>query len=183
MGQAAGKLSKDEIQSLSTQSSFSKNEIGDLFAEFKKHDIDGNGALDRNEFISFFKTRLPKQSAAQLNNLFDAFDTDGSGSIDFKELVISLSIIGKGTPEEKLGFMFDIYDKDKSGTLEKGEIDELTRTMVSVGKAMGKGDKDITVFVEKLIQKIDVDKSTTITRSEWITQGSRSPSVITLLGI
>ncbi|EFA81663.1 hypothetical protein PPL_05657 [Heterostelium album PN500] len=208
MGHQHSKLTKDEINQLANSSSFTKSEVNELYHDFKKHDKDGNGVLDRNvfkpilqrkkyninfisyynnnysiEFISFFSTRLPKFNSTQLNNLFDSFDSDGSGSVDFKELVVATSVIGKGTAEEKLGFMFDTYDKDKSGSLEKGEVDNIINMMISVGKAMGKSDKDITVFVNKLIEKVDVDKNQTITRDEWISQGSKSPSVLTLLGL
>ncbi|GAM26384.1 hypothetical protein SAMD00019534_095590 [Acytostelium subglobosum LB1] len=159
MGHAHTKLTKTEIQQLCTISSFNKDELTNLFEQFKKFDTDSNGVLDRNGIYL------------------------QSGSIDFKELVVSMSIIGKGTPEEKLGFMFDVYDKDKSGTLEASEIDDLSQTMVSVGKEIGTLDGDIKTFVDKLLQKVDVNHDLCITRDEWISQGSKCPSILTLLGL
>eukprot|EP01133_Synstelium_polycarpum_P013281 gene13281-15611_t len=183
MGQGSSKLSKHDLEYIASQTCFSKGEVGKLFEEFKKFDKDGNGSFDRNEFIAFFKPRLPNYPSEQLSTLFDAFDTDKSGTIDFKELTVAMSIIGKGTAEDKLGMLFDIYDKDKSGTLERNEVDGMIKLMVSVGKSMGKEESSITLFITKIFEKIDVDKNNSISRHEWITEGARSPSLLVLLGI
>ncbi|EGG20892.1 calcium-binding protein [Cavenderia fasciculata] len=183
MGHANSKLSKAEMDSISSSSSFSKNEISKIYEEFKLHDKDGNGSFDRNEFIAFFKPKLPSFPHEKLTDLFEAFDTDKSGTLEFKELVVALSIIGKGTPEDKLAIIFETYDQDKSGTLESTEIKKMTDLMVSVGKAMGKSEKDVGVFIEKLLEKIDKDHSKTITKKEWIEEGSKSPSLLVLLGV
>ncbi|KAF2076671.1 hypothetical protein CYY_002041 [Polysphondylium violaceum] len=178
-----GKLTKAEIDSISTQTSFNKAEIEKLYEEFKKADTDKNGTFDKNEFVKFFQPRLPTFPASQLLDLFEAFDTDKSGSLDFKEITVALSIIGKGDATDKLTVLFDLYDKDNSGTLEKTEVQALINLMISVGKSMGKKEEDIGRFVTKLMEKIDADKSGAITRSEWITEGAKSPSLLTLLGL
>eukprot|EP01132_Coremiostelium_polycephalum_P007864 gene7864-9681_t len=171
MGNGQTKLSKDELEQISSQTMFNKNEVGKLFEEFKKADKDHNGSFDRSEFIAFFKARLPNYPAESLVQLFEAFDTDKSGTIDFKELTVALSIIGKGTSEEKLGVLFDVYDKDKSGLLDKNEIESMIQLMKQVGKTLGKAESDTDVFIRKLMEKIDVDKSNSISRQEWISQG------------
>ncbi|EFA79943.1 calcium-binding protein [Heterostelium album PN500] len=183
MGGGSSKLSKHDIEYLSQQTCLSKDEVGKLFQEFKKYDTDGNGSLDRNEFIAFFKKRMPSYPSDQLVSLFEEFDSDKSGTIDFKELTVAMSVIGKGTAEDKLGLLFDIYDKDNSGTLEKNEVDQIITLMVGVGKSLGKPERDVSVFVRKLFEKLDVDKNQMISRAEWIQQGSSSPSLLLLLGI
>ncbi|KYR00127.1 calcium-binding protein [Tieghemostelium lacteum] len=183
MGSQNSKLDSADVEYLSKQTSLSKNEITKLHKEFKEADKDKNGSFNRAEFIEFFKPRLPNFPQDHLSNLFDTFDTDKSGSIDFKELSIAISIFGKASAEEKLTVLFDVWDKDASGSLEKVEIESLVKMMVEVGKAMGKKESDVTVFINKLFEKLDADKSNTITKKEWVTQGASSPSLLVLLGV
>jgi len=178
-----GKLTKAEVDSLSSQTKYTKGEIQSLYEEFKKADTDKNGTFDKTEFVAFFQPKLPTFPASQLLDLFEAFDTDKSGSLDFKEIVVALSIVGKGDASDKLSVLFDLYDKDNSGTLEKKEVESLVLMMITVGKSMGKKEDDIGRFVNKLMEKIDADKSNTISRNEWITEGAKSPSLLTLLGL
>ncbi|KAK5580300.1 hypothetical protein RB653_000316 [Dictyostelium firmibasis] len=183
MGQQNSKLSKSDIEFIGKNSNFSKQEVSTIFEEFKKYDKDGNGSFDRKEFVSFFKNKLPNYPEDNLNKLFDAFDSDKSNTIDFKELTVALSIIGKGSAEDKLKILFDIYDKDKSGVLEKKEVDEMIVLMKNVGVSLGKSPGDIELFIVKLFEKIDKDKNNLITRDEFLIEGAKSPSLLTLLGI
>ncbi|EGC29594.1 hypothetical protein DICPUDRAFT_95912 [Dictyostelium purpureum] len=183
MGQNSSKLSKSDIDFIAQSTNFSKNEVETLYQDFKKNDKDGNGSFDRKEFVTFFKSKLTNYPEDQLYKLFDAFDTDKSGSIDFKELSTALSVISKGSAEEKLAVLFDIYDEDKSNTLEAKEVTKMINLMVSIGVSIGRPESDVKIFIVKLIEKIDADKSQSISREEWIKEGSKSPSLLTLLGI
>ncbi|KAM9993153.1 hypothetical protein ACTFIZ_011102 [Dictyostelium cf. discoideum] len=183
MGQQNSKLTKSDIEFIGKNSNFSKEEVANIYGEFKKFDKDGNGSFDRKEFVLFFKSKLPNYPEDNLNKLFDAFDSDKSNTIDFKELTVALSIIGKGSAEDKLKVLFDIYDKDKSGILEKKEVDEMIALMKNVGVSLGKSPGDIELFIVKLFEKIDKDKNNLISREEFLTEGAKSPSLLTLLGI
>ncbi|GAM23553.1 hypothetical protein SAMD00019534_067280 [Acytostelium subglobosum LB1] len=183
MGSGSSKLTDADLAYMSQQTNLSKGEVAKLFEEFKKFDKDGSGALERTEFISLLKVRLPNFPEQRMSDLFNAFDTDRSGTIDFKELSVAIGVIGHGSKEEKLNLLFDVFDRDKSGTLEKVEIDQLIRLIIQIGKSLGKPEKDLDHFVRALFQKIDADKSSTISRDEWVTEGSRTPSLLFLLGV
>jgi len=177
MGEKGSKEpSSKEVQDLSNQTSFSKDEIHQLVKEFKEVDKDKSGELDKNEFKVVFKKHLPGCQESYYDNLFNVFDSDHSGSISFKELLTSLACISKGSSEDKLGMLFDLYDEDHSGSLTKEEIKHLTDGMKAVARAMGQNNVD--AFIEALVKKIDKDGSGTITRKEWIEEGQKTPTLL-----
>ncbi len=56
------------------------DEIRRLARRFKKLDLDGNGALSVDEFMS-----LPElQQNPLVQRVIEIFDTDGNGEVDFK---------------------------------------------------------------------------------------------------
>ncbi|KAJ3301922.1 Calcineurin subunit B, partial [Gonapodya sp. JEL0774] len=64
-----------------------------------KLDKDGDGAIDREEFLS-----LPQIANNPLaHRMIAIFDEDGGGDVDFKEFISALSTFTvKGNKEEKL---------------------------------------------------------------------------------
>jgi len=165
-----------QLGELSQQTSFTKEEIQALIKEFKEVDKDKSGELDKTEFKTVFKKRLPGCQDSYYDNLFNVFDSDKSGSISFKELITSLACISKGSTPEKLGMLFDLYDEDHSGHLTGGEIKKLTDGMKAVAKAMGQNNVD--GFIEALVKKIDKDGSGTISRDEWVNEGTKTPTLL-----
>lgn len=64
------------------------DEIRRLGKRFKKLDLDNNGALSVDEFMS-----LPElQQNPLVQRVIDVFDRDGNGEVDFKGLSFSLFI-------------------------------------------------------------------------------------------
>jgi len=179
MGEANSKgkgPSKNDIKQMSQSTSYTPEEIQDLYKEFKELDKDNSGELDKNEFKGLFKKRLANANEHYLESLFQAFDTDGSGTVSFKELLTSLACISKGNTEQKLKMLFDIYDEDHSGTLTMNEVQNIVKQMKSVAEAMGRND--LGGFIEALVKKIDSDGSGTITRDEWMKEGLKTPTLL-----
>lgn len=143
-------------------------------------DKDKSGELDMQEFQNLLKSKVALTNEG-LEKLFHVMDTDNSGTVSFKELASSLSVLGKGTVEEKLKIAFQLYDTDKSGTLEKGEVINIVEQMKTIAATIGRpgcGD-----FIDSLMQKLDVNGDGEISLDEWIKEGSKSPSLLVLLGI
>jgi len=74
-------------------------EIHRIYKRFMKLDKDGNGTIDKNEFLM-----LPQLSSNPLaHRLIDILDEDGGGDVDFVEFIKGLSAFSeKGNEEEKL---------------------------------------------------------------------------------
>ena len=74
-----------------------------LLTRFKKLDLDDNGALSVEEFMS-----LPElQGNPLVQRVIDIFDEDQNGVVDFKEFIQGVSqFSAKGTKSSKLKFVF-----------------------------------------------------------------------------
>lgn len=79
-----GSLDEDSIQ-------LAPEELEDLLELFAKHDLDGNGQLDADEFEKMVGQIAVKRgkvySSRQLRALFKRADSDGNGVIDFQEFI------------------------------------------------------------------------------------------------
>ncbi|XP_047330895.1 calcium-dependent protein kinase 24 [Impatiens glandulifera] len=96
-------------------------------------DIDGNGMLDCEEFVtmSVHLKRITNEDEEQLQRAFNYFDKNGSGYIEFEELRQSLledNIIVANNDQIIRDIIFDV-DLDKDGTISYGEF----RAMMTTG--------------------------------------------------
>merc|ERR1711924_397109 len=139
-------LDKKEVESLTKQTHWTKEDLAALHEDFKKHDVKKTGELNFDSFVAIIKGRITMDEAGY-KNLFTQMDTDNSGTISFQELATNLSVVGKGTAEEKLAFTFDLYDDDKNGYLDRAEAEQVLKQMQ--------------------IDKLDDNKDGKITRQEW----------------
>ena len=57
----------------------------DLKAAFRKFDVDGNGTVDKVEFVQIMQGFDPDVSEVEALAAFDRFDPSGDGAIDFQE--------------------------------------------------------------------------------------------------
>lgn len=74
-------------------------EIKRLGKRFRKLDIDGSGALSKDEFMQI----ADLQQNPLVQRVIDLFDTDGNGEVDFKEFIEGISQFSvHGDKEAKL---------------------------------------------------------------------------------
>ncbi len=82
-------------------------EIKRLGKRFKKLDIDGSGALSKDEFMQIHDL----QQNPLVQRVIDLFDTDGNGEVDFKEFIEGISQFSvKGDKEAKLKCKLLLFD-------------------------------------------------------------------------
>lgn len=138
------------LDSLMEGTNFDKDEIDRMRKRFMKLDKDGNGTIEKNEFLA-----IPGISSNPLaSRLMDVFDEDGSGTIDFQEFISGLSAFsGKTSKTDKLKFAFKIYDIDRDGFIGNGELFIVMKMMV--GKNVQ--DEDLQQIVDKTIMEADKD--------------------------
>ena len=84
-------------------SNFNSEEIKRLEKRFKKLDLDNNGSLSVDEFMTL--PRLDQNPLAQ--RVIDLLDEDGDGEVDFKEFIQGVSQFSvRGDKSSKLKFAF-----------------------------------------------------------------------------
>lgn len=87
----------------------SENELKDILS---KPDLDGNGEIEFNEFVTVIKKLLQlvdqelssedEEKKAEAEAVFNAFDEDGSGGIDVKELKTALETLGQKPTDQEI---------------------------------------------------------------------------------
>lgn len=145
---------------MSLCSNFDPDEIARLGKRFRKLDLDSNGALSVEEFMT-----LPElQENPLVQRVVDIFDQDRNGEVDFREFIEGVSQFSvKGDKTSKLNFAFKIYDMDGDGFISNGELYTVLKMMV------GNNLKDIQIqqIVDKTILYADKDGDGKISFEEF----------------
>lgn len=141
-------------------SQFEADEIKRLSKSFKKLDLNQNGSLSVEEFMS-----IPElQQNPLVRRVIDILDTDRNGEVDFQEFIQGVSQFSvKGEKEHKLKFAFHIYDIDKDGFISNGELFQVLKTMVGNNLT----DKQLQEIVDKTILYADKDGDGKISYEEF----------------
>ena len=87
-------------------SCFDPEEIARLGKRFRKLDLDNNGALSVDEFMS-----LPElQQNPLVQRVIEIFDQDGNGEVDFREFIEGVSQFSvKGDKQQKLKVLWEVF--------------------------------------------------------------------------
>merc|ERR1711910_321690 len=86
-------------------------------------DIDGNGTIEFEEFISMMKKKASEvDEEADLREAFKIFDRDKDGFISMKELKKVCSMMGTMLTKEELDQFMAEADKDGNGKLDYDEF-------------------------------------------------------------
>lgn len=139
---------------------FDSEEIKRLGKRFRKLDIDGSGALSKEEFMQI----ADLQQNPLVQRVIDLFDTDGNGEVDFKEFIEGISQFSvRGDKEAKLKFAFKVYDMDRDGYISNGELFLVLKMMVGNNLK----DTQLQQIVDKTIINADKDGDGKINYEEF----------------
>ena len=117
---------------------------------FKKLDVDGSGALSKEEFMQINDL----QQNPLVQRVIDLFDSDGNGEVDFKEFIEGISQFSvRGDKQAKLKFAFKVYDMDRDGYISNGELFQVLKMMVGSNLK----DTQLQQIVDKTIINADKD--------------------------
>jgi Ca2+-binding EF-hand superfamily protein len=97
------RLTKEEIDSLHSDTHFDPRELKEIYKQFKKETP--SGAINKRDFKELMKG-VGVQDPFLQDLIFGTFDRDKDGNINFKEFVTGLSVITRGSPDEKLECLF-----------------------------------------------------------------------------
>ncbi|XP_041358665.1 calmodulin-like [Gigantopelta aegis] len=133
-------------------------------AAFLKLDLDGNGALDKDEFAVMCRALGFTFSPSTLDRLFNQMDSDGNGKITLDEFLSAMShkSVEETREEANLRRSFNKIDKDGDGYLT---AEEFRQALKLAGR---------TITLEhalKMVDKIDTDGDGRVSLEEYIAYG------------
>jgi Ca2+-binding EF-hand superfamily protein len=138
-----------------------------LDAEFNRHDKDGSGSIDFEEFCELYSKLYLDPELPIVVSADQYADVERSTALETGENApkverreVTMTAAQKQEALEK----FDVYDKDKSGEIDKEELMALLKD--SMGNKMG--PKILERFVDAQFQLGDTDGSGTIDKPEFI---------------
>lgn len=101
----------------------SEGEIQDMIAEV---DIDGNGNINFQEYISLMARRMRDGDLEEeMKQVFKLFDRDGNGKIDASELKSLMIGIGEKITDDEVDDMIREADKDGDGFVDYNEFKDI----------------------------------------------------------
>ncbi|CAF1089772.1 unnamed protein product [Brachionus calyciflorus] len=176
------KLSEKEILFLLNRTNYDRSEIEEWFSEFMKDCP--SGKLNKKYFLKQYKKFNPNSKPEKLcDHVFRAFDQDKNGYIDFQEFLISINLTSTNSNyRKKLEWLFNFYDIDGNGTIDKDEFRTIVESIYKVLDIKHKHNSDqIEQNVNEMFQKIDTDKSKSISIDEFISACTIDKYLIDLL--
>lgn len=103
-----------------------KKQHRELQSSFSQFDENGDGLIQRAEFLKAYRNQHPNQNPDEVderaNEIFSQADVDGSGAIDFGEWCTATINQNELLSEPNMRAAFKLFDKDGGGTIEAQEI-------------------------------------------------------------
>jgi neurocalcin delta len=168
MGNRPTKLSKEDVEYLLNNTSYSRTQIKKWYRGFMKDCP--SGQLTRRRFLSIYRNLFPDgRAGAFYEHVFRTLDEDGSGTIDFKEFLQAISITQTGKPEDKLELAFRLYDINRNGIIEEHEMVEIIKAiylMTDTGaECIGDAPYSRT---REIFSKMDCNRDGVLSKDEFI---------------
>ena len=112
-----------------------KQQQTELRRSFNQWDENGDGLIQKQEFINGYKKLYPDKNEQEVVDraleIFETADTDKSGAIDFGEWCTATINQQTLLNEENMRAAFALFDKDGGGTIEAAEIAQILGKDVS----------------------------------------------------
>ncbi|KAI1305786.1 Kv channel-interacting protein 4 [Halotydeus destructor] len=164
------RIRPEAIDTLCHLTKFSRRELQLMYRGFKQDCP--TGLVKEETFKSIYAQFFPRgaDSSQYAHYVFNTFDPDRTGGVTFTDFVVGLSVLARGSVQDKLRWAFSLYDLNGDGVLTK---DELTKIVNAIYDLMGRVDwfsDDLTTrdHVDKVFQKLDVNKNGEITMEEFL---------------
>ncbi|XP_033724560.1 uncharacterized protein LOC117314603 [Pecten maximus] len=129
-------------------------------------DIDGNGALDFEEFLLLtanHKNLTAEDQSQELREAFRIFDMDGDGLLTAEELRLKADQMTEDHIAE-FREAFSLFDKDGDGFVSSKELGTVMRSL---------GQNPTEAELQDMINEVDTDGNGTIDFPEFLTMMSR----------
>ena len=158
--------------------SVSEKDLLRLFTNFSKIDQNGDGLLQRDEFMAI----EPLQQNPLVSRVLEIFDSDRNDMIDFTEFTRALSIFCSAEEKEQkllcmscncshfLSFRwfntvaFKIYDVNNDGYISNGDLFTILKIMVGDNL----NDTQLQQLVDRTILQADKDKDGKLSLQEFV---------------
>ena len=103
-----------------------KSQQTELKKSFNQWDENGDGLIQKSEFINGYKRLFPDQTDEVVTDrameIFGHADADKNGAIDFSEWCTATINQNQLLNEKNMRAAFALFDKDGGGTIEAAEI-------------------------------------------------------------
>ena len=97
-----------------------------LKISFNQFDENGDGKIQRSEFLSAYRKFFPGQNQDEVddraNELFNLADIDGNDALDFAEWCTATINQHELHSRQNMLAAFQLFDRDGNGTIEAHEI-------------------------------------------------------------
>ena len=142
--------------------------VKDVQQAFKKFDMNGDGAIDRQELTQALSSSGQNFTQQEINAIFNAADVNKDGDVDYEEFIglmcpSAADIVSKFRSEykniEDVRAAFKRFDRDGDGALSK---DELSAALKSSGQSYS------NVEVDAIFSLGDSDGDGEITMAEFV---------------
>ncbi|CAF1342519.1 unnamed protein product [Didymodactylos carnosus] len=161
-------LNNEMIQRAKTTTHFNEQQIRNYHSTF--FSVTKDGKLKKSSLNKLLDEYLPgdKKSRSKYltDSIFNAIDQDENGYMDFFEYLYALKYLQSDVPIEKAEFMYRVLDRDGDKSVTRNELYKLLKCLESYHRAaVGVDSKE---YANQVLEKLDEDKSGTITPSEFI---------------
>lgn len=139
---------------------FTEAEVERLLRNFRALDEDGDGFLQKEEFMRIESL----QQNPLVSRVLEIFDSDSNNCIDFTEFVRALSIFTASEEKNaKMMFAFKIYDVNSDGFISNGDLFQILKIMVGDNL----NSTQLQQLVDRTILQADKDKDGRLSPQEF----------------
>jgi hypothetical protein len=107
---SSGRVSTDYLLETSIQQRKWREQVRELFVHL---DTDGDGALNKHEFVSGCLNQKSNFSTNQLNQIFDEYDVNASGRLSLTDFIRIIKL-----PEMEIAYKSQLSVRDENGIIQ-----------------------------------------------------------------